>query len=285
MPDRPDLAYGPDAQHRLDLWQAKRGVPTPLVLFIGGYRFREVEKRKVPPDLLQACLGAGLSVASIAYRLPADAPLPAAMLDAARAVQFLRSEAAALDLDGRRIGLAGESAGGSVALWVALHDDLADPKAADAVARGSSRVACCAVRNAQTTFDPRFYREKNIFHPGGREGLLALHAVAPGAEDAPESLRRYEASAALALASQDDPPVWLFYDKPQRYLTGELGLYHPVFGEALQARLGPLGVECAVRLGTAIPRSTPGEPKPAERERLEFLRRHLGLEPSDAPPR
>lgn len=278
-PTRADLAYGPHGRNQMDFWAAKGAGPKPAVLWVGGYRFREVEKRKVPPEFLRACLGAGMSVASIAYRLPDDAPLPAAMFDAARAVQFLRSEAAPLNLDARRIAIAGESAGGSIAVWVALHDDLAAPKSWDGVARQSSRVTCAAVRNAQTSFDPRFYREHNIRLPDGPADFLALHGVAPDRQDAPDSVRRYEASSALVCASKDDPPLWLYYDRPQRYITGQLGPCNPVFAEALKTLLEPLGVECTIRVGAESARPETQGADPAEREMVEFLRRHLGLEP------
>jgi hypothetical protein len=276
VPTRGDMAYGLHRSNQMDFWAAKGPGPKPAVLWVGGYRFREVEKRKVPPDFLRACRAAGMSVASITYRLPLEAPLPAAMLDGARAVQFLRSQAEALDLDARRVAAAGESAGGSVAIWVALHDDLADPTAEDALARQSSRVACAAVRNAQTSFDPRFYRKHNIRYPDGLEDFLALHGVTPDRENAPASLRQYEESAAVTHASKSDPPLWLHYDKPQRYMTGQLGPYHPVFGEALKALLGPLGVACTVRVGTDAPPEARDDGA-AGREMVEFLRRRLGL--------
>ena len=39
--------------------------------------------------------------------------------------------------------------------WLAFHDDMADPKSGDLVARESTRLACAAVIGAQTTLDPK----------------------------------------------------------------------------------------------------------------------------------
>ena len=81
-------------------------------------------------------------------------PVKAPLDDAARALQFVRSKAMEWNLDKKRIGAAGGSAGACSSLWLAFHDDLADPKSNDPVARESSRLSCAAVTGAQTTLDP-----------------------------------------------------------------------------------------------------------------------------------
>src|SRR5262249_50241034 len=90
-PDVRDAKYGPHARNVLDLWKARADSPTPLVVFIHGGGFRGGDKANVPPQLLEHCLKAGISVASINYRLSQQAAFPAPMNDGARAVQFLRS--------------------------------------------------------------------------------------------------------------------------------------------------------------------------------------------------
>jgi len=65
--------------------------------------------------------------------------------DAARALQFVRSKAAEWNIDKTRIGATGGSAGACSSLWLAFHDDLADPKSSDPVARESTRLLCAAV--------------------------------------------------------------------------------------------------------------------------------------------
>ena len=79
--------------------------------------------------------------------------------DAARAVQFVRSKAKEWNLDKARIGATGGSAGGCSSLWLLYHDDLADPKSADPVARESTRLFCAGVNGAQTTLDPKVLRD------------------------------------------------------------------------------------------------------------------------------
>ncbi len=53
----------------------------------------------------------------------------------------------------------GGSAGACTSLWLAFHDDLADPKSDDPVARESTRLTCAAVTGAQTSLDPKQVRE------------------------------------------------------------------------------------------------------------------------------
>ena len=96
------------------------------------------------------------------------------MHDAARALQFVRKKASEWNFDPERIGLSGGSAGACTALWLAFHDDLADPSAADPISRESTRPMCVAVEVAQTTLDPKLMREwtPNSRYGGHAFGLM-----------------------------------------------------------------------------------------------------------------
>src|SRR2546430_12731420 len=108
----------------------------------------------------------GSSVAAITYRFIAQAmeqgvepPVKACLYDAARAMQTIRSKAKEWNVDRQRFGSTGGSAGACTSLWLALHNDLADPKSSDPVARESTRLTCAAVNGAQTSLDPKELRE------------------------------------------------------------------------------------------------------------------------------
>lgn len=101
----------------------------------------------------------GFAFAAANYRLTHHAPHPAQLHDAARAIQLLRSKAAEWNIDPNRIAAYGGSAGGSISLWLALHDDMADPESDDPVARQSSRLSCAIGIGAQSTNDPRVIRK------------------------------------------------------------------------------------------------------------------------------
>ena len=86
-------------------------------------------------------------------------PVKWPLRDAARALQLVRSKAVEWNIDKARIGASGGSAGACSSLWLAFHDDLAEPASADPVARESTRLWCAAVSGAQTTLDPKQMKE------------------------------------------------------------------------------------------------------------------------------
>ena len=148
-PDVENASYGPHERNVLDLWKAKPQRPTPLVVHIHGGGFRAGDKSSLSPALLDLCLNAGISVATINYRLSQQAPYPAPMHDGARAIQFLRSKAKEWNLDARAIAATGGSAGAGISLWIGFHDDMADAKSADPVKRQSTRLSAMGVLAAQ----------------------------------------------------------------------------------------------------------------------------------------
>ena len=95
VPDLQDAQYGPHERNVLDLWMATSNTPTPLVLYFHGGGFFAGDKENLDFDRLSMYLNAGVSVAAINYRLTIanKAPAPAAYLDGARALQFLRYNA------------------------------------------------------------------------------------------------------------------------------------------------------------------------------------------------
>src|ERR1700677_3631473 len=100
--------------------------------------------------------------------------------DAARAVQFLRSKAGEWNIDKRRVGATGGSAGACSSLWLAFHDDMAKLNDTDPVARESTRLSAAAVNGAQTSLDPLQLRE---WIPNMRYGGHALGFPRPRARD------------------------------------------------------------------------------------------------------
>ena len=80
----------------------------------------------------------GVTGIVLEYRLPAGrAYVP--LLDAQRAIRTVRSNAKAWNIDPKRIGIIGFSAGGHLASTAATHFDSGDLKSADPIARESCR--------------------------------------------------------------------------------------------------------------------------------------------------
>ena len=125
-PTHADLKYGPAARNVMDVWLAESDKPTPVLVSIHGGGFRGGRK-SISAGLLRQCLDEGISAVAITYRLSDEAIAPAQMLDSARAIQFIRHNAKAWNIDSERIAATGGSAGAGISLWLGFHDDLADP--------------------------------------------------------------------------------------------------------------------------------------------------------------
>src|SRR5690606_405539 len=81
-------------------------------------------------------------------------PFPAPITDAGRAIQFLRHHAEEYNLNPDRVAAWGGSAGAATSMWLALHEDLADPDAEDPVLRQSTRLTCIAPVSGPTVLQP-----------------------------------------------------------------------------------------------------------------------------------
>lgn len=269
-PHLAEVPYGPHARNVLDLWKAQSATPTPLVVFIHGGGFRAGSKEALSAGLLERLLAGGVSVMAINYRLSPEVSFPAHYLDSARAIQFARSKAREWNLDPKRIGATGGSAGAGTSLWIGFHDDMADPKSADPVLRESTRLTCMAVTGAQSSYDPRTIKawvgEAAARHPA----LDGLFGVNDATRDTPAAHARYEAASAINHLTKDDPPVYAFYSEgrvvPPQAKAGQ-GIHHINFGLRLKEKMTALGLECIVRHRD--------EGASSDKEAAEFLLRHL----------
>jgi hypothetical protein len=252
-PTHANVKYGPHERNVIDLYLAESDKPTPLVLYIHGGGFQGGDKRTLNPGEGRAYLDQGWSVAAINYRLTNTAPAPAAYLDCARALQFLRHSAAKWRLDPKLVASTGGSAGAGTSLWIAFHDDLADPDNDDPVARESTRLTCVVVSNGQSSYDPRFAEKIGIPRPNfdRHSFFLPFYGITREQVDTPEAYRRYEEMAPITHLTKDDPPAMLVYSYANEEVTKDsnLGLvvHHPKFGIALKEEMDKLGIECVVQ--------------------------------------
>ncbi len=85
----------------------------------------------------------GVTVFALKYRLPNEEHSPYSLAnvrqDAYRALRLVRSRAAEFQVDPRRIGLLGFSAGGAVVMMVAFEAGEGDPRAVDPIDRVNGR--------------------------------------------------------------------------------------------------------------------------------------------------
>lgn len=265
-----NVPYGPHERNVLDFWQAESEKPTPVVLFIHGGGFAGGSKEELRPGSLQKLLDAGISVAAVNYRYYSQAPLPAALHDCRRALQFVRSKAAEWNVDKTRAAAFGGSAGAITSMYLAFHDDMADPRSDDPIARESTRLTCVATSAGQTTLDTKWWAENVPGWPKD-EGVKADgHAYRRwGCAEADFPALIAEGSA-LNLISSDDPPIYMSYsmrpDDPvptDRREAVNWSIHHVAFGVALKERMDRLGLESHLVY--------PGAPAKGHSNNVEFL--------------
>jgi acetyl esterase/lipase len=102
----------------------------------GGYQGLAEHEAEPVADWLTTL---GVTALLLRYRLAPHARHPAMLQDAQRALRTVRASAARWQVDPRRIGILGFSAGGHLASTAATHFDPGDPRATDPVEQVSSR--------------------------------------------------------------------------------------------------------------------------------------------------
>ncbi|MDZ4850269.1 MAG: alpha/beta hydrolase fold domain-containing protein [Pirellulaceae bacterium] len=272
-PTHTDVAYGPHERNILDFWQASSNHPTPVLIFFHGGSFKGGDKAMLQDrSILKECIEAGISAVSVNYRFSTDAAFPAPMHDGARAVQFVRSKAKEWNVDSDLIAVSGSSAGATLALWIALHDDLADTKSEDPIARFSTRVKCASPHSGTAGLEPEYFQT----HAGVTKlgaALWQLFGASSQIEFASPAKRPLLREASPLLhATSDDPPLFLTYagnpaeapfaaDSVQR-----AWIHHVSLGLPLKAKYDSLGCECTIH----------HQANPAKKDaEIEFLKKHL----------
>ena len=268
-----DLPYGKHERQVLDFYQAKSEKPTPVVFYIHGGGWQAGDKKGFNP---KPFLDKGISVVAINYRYVKQAvvekvepPVKAPLEDAARALQFVRSKATEWNLDKKRIGATGGSAGGCSSLWLAFHDDMADPKSDDPIARESTRLYCAAVNGAQTSLDPKELREwmPNYGYGAHAFGLKNFQDLIDNRESVLKWIKEY---SRIEHVSKDDPPIGLFYGGDKDAKVGDSPkdpTHSPILGIKLEEKLKKTGIDVVLVY--------PGRPSEKYKNSSEYLIEYL----------
>ncbi len=262
-----DVAYGSHPRQVLDFYQAKSDRPTPVVFYIHGGGWQGGDKKTNP----RAFLDKGISVVAINYRYVRNGvedkvqpPVKAPLEDAARALQFVRSKAAEWNVDKTRIGATGGSAGACSSLWLAFHDDMADPKSDDPVSRESTRLYCAAVNGAQVTLDPKELREwmPNYGYGAHAFGLPDFQSLIDNRGKVLKWIKEY---SPIEHVSKDDPPIAMFYsgEKPVVGSSPKDPTHSGIMGVKLEERLKAVNVDVVL--------VHPERPHPMYKNSTEYL--------------
>ncbi len=166
--------------------------PAVIVLPGGGYRTLSTEKEG--GEAARWLNAHGVTAFVLEYRLGPRYGFPAPMLDGARAMRYVRSHAAELDVIANKIGLWGFSAGGHLAAYLATTHDAGNVAAVDPVDRVSDRPDFAILSYARLTLDPTIPRKTNL------EGLIGMHPTTTLEETV--SLERH--------VTKDTSPCFLF---------------------------------------------------------------------------
>lgn len=282
-----DFVYGNESsRQRLDFWKAESDKPTPVVVLIHGGGWVNGDKTGYGNNPIRAYLDAGISVAAINYRFIAEAmeqkiepPVKGCLHDAARAVQTLRAHAQEWNINPQRIGATGGSAGACTSLWLALHDDIADPNSSDPILRQSSRLSVVAVTGAQTSLDPTELRAwmSNAVYGGHAFGFAAKGRSRPQEFELLMANREqvkhwFSDYSPMELISKDDGKFFLEY--PSQKTEPVLGGKEPdpthsaIYGIKFLEKCKEVGVDCELVY--------PGYSNSKFKNCAEFLIAHLG---------
>ena len=108
-----------------------------IVMPGGGYAHLATDHEgKQPAQWLN---NLGIAAFVLEYRLGPKYHHPAELMDAQRAIRYVRANAGKFEIDTNRIGVWGFSAGGHLASTAGTHFDPGDPQSTDPIERGSSK--------------------------------------------------------------------------------------------------------------------------------------------------
>jgi len=252
VPTKADISYGPHPHQLMDIYLPPQGTgPFPVVLWFGGLW----APSKGIPDL-NSFFPAHCAVIGVEMRTMGDGiqdkispPVSACLLDARRAVQFVRMHAAEWKLDPRKVGVAGGSQGTLPALYVGCAGERADPNSKDPVERISTKVACVGAWRSQPSIDPKRMQE---WVPGVEWGAPSLGcSFSDSLKKRDELLPVISQWSPDALLNKDTPPIYFQNNwgltRPDDVKEMDYRVHSPAWGLGFQKMAQARGVTCYVK--------------------------------------
>jgi acetyl esterase/lipase len=187
---------------------------TAVVIFPGG-GYQHLSMQKEGSDVANWLAGAGVTTFVVRYRLGPKYRHPTMLGDGQRAIRTVRARAAEWNVDPRRLGVIGFSAGGHLASTTGTHFDAGNASSADPVERASARPDFLLL------IYPVITMRDSLTHAGSRRNLI-------GAEAAPELVRLTSSETRV---SPETPPTFLVHSTDDKAVPVENSL---LFYEALK---------------------------------------------------
>ena len=207
-----DITYGTGGETalKLDLARPAGEGPFPAIVFIHGGGWHAGDRHAYDGQIKQAA-ERGYVAATISYRLvkfdeetkattTAKQNFPAQIHDAKAAIRWLRANAAKYRVAPEKIGVAGASAGGHLALLVGLIDPKAQLEGEGGHPEQGSRVQAVVNFFGPTEMES-CYKESSV------AWMLRLFLGGKPSE----TPAAYRKASPLTYVSSDDPPVLTFH--------------------------------------------------------------------------
>jgi len=199
-----------DRDLKLDFARPDGKGPFPLVLCIhgGGWQLGDKKSHR---QTIQMLARNGYAAATVEYRLSTVAPFPAQIEDLKCALHFLRAHAEVYGIDSQHVGVLGDSAGGHLALLMALIGPK-DGFESDCAAPGTSS----QVQAAVNFYGPTDFR---IWHVDPSAEDIVIQAYGKGSDEvladfvgtSDRSDERMERVSPVAYVDSSDPPILSFH--------------------------------------------------------------------------
>jgi len=269
-PTAADVSYGPHPHQLMDIYVPPTGTgPFPVVMWYGS--IWQPGKHVAGLDRLWP---AHVAVVSVETRTMTDGtedkvatPVSYVLLDARRAIQFVRLHAMDYNLDPDRIATAGSSQAGLPALYVACAGEKADPNSSDPVERMSTKVTCVGAwrGGCASSIDPQVLQS---WFPGVQWGAPAFGC---SFED---SLKNRDTLLPIIcqwspdkLITKNAPPIYFYNNwgltKPDDITESNYSVHAPAESLGFQKIAQSLGVTCYVDF--------PGHPAEKYKDMWDFL--------------
>jgi acetyl esterase/lipase len=221
-----DVAYAPadpagSRGHLLDIYLPDRraGAKLPVLVWSSGSGWLSDDGKQGAADFAEHFNEAGYAVVGMSVRSSLQASFPAQLHDAKAAIRWLRSNAAAYQLDPTRIAVSGNSSGGWVATMLGVTGGVRSLEGDVGVTRGSSRVQAVVdffgptdllamdeqmLPGACDRFNLAFGLQDCHNDPNSPEGRLIGCAI----QTCPD---RAAVANPVRYVSRDDPPMLIFH--------------------------------------------------------------------------
>jgi dipeptidyl aminopeptidase/acylaminoacyl peptidase len=200
----------------------RNGIGVIWVVSSGGRSSREQTLQESFERRISPLLEGGYTVFAVIHGSAPVFNVQDFVSDVRRAVRFVRERSASLGVDGRRLGLAGSSSGGLVALMVAMEGEDGNAASEDAVERASARVQAVGCFFPPTDLTSYGSASENIVdlmqkRDGRVDPSFQFYDIDPktgqrrpvaGHEDVLRMLREF---SPVTHVSADDPPTILIH--------------------------------------------------------------------------